>query len=94
MNAQQKILVAISLLVISLVVTPAFAHNTYRYTPAGIWVPVCHTHSEAEPQQNTGPIEGASELANGAAKLVTDTASGIFDAVGGLFKADNKAAEG
>jgi hypothetical protein len=86
MNAQQKILVSISLLVISLVVTPAFAHSTYRYTPSGIWVPDGHAHSEVEPQQNTGPLEGASELASGAVKLVADTAGGIFDAVGGLFK--------
>ncbi|MHC4130656.1 MAG: hypothetical protein ACYSSP_03105 [Planctomycetota bacterium] len=100
MNAQQNILVAISLLVISLVATPALAHTTYSYTPSGIWVPDYHEqHNEPEAQhqqvaENSGPLEGASELAGGAVKLVADTAGGILDAVGGLFKADNKAAEG
>ncbi|MHC4293550.1 MAG: hypothetical protein ACYSTX_04580 [Planctomycetota bacterium] len=94
MNSQQKILTVITLFVISLVVTPAFAHSTYSYTPAGILVPDSHAHSEQQARQTPGPLEGASELAGGAVKLVADTAGGIFDAVGGLFKADNKAAKG
>ena len=96
MNAKQKILAVITLIVMCFLVTPALAHSTYSYTPAGILVPDCHAHSEAEAkaQQNDGPLEGASELASSAVKLVADTTSGIFNAIGGLFKADNKAAEG
>ncbi|MHC4758086.1 MAG: hypothetical protein ACYTE8_05490 [Planctomycetota bacterium] len=100
MNSQQKLLTIMTLLVVSLLVTPAFAHTTYSYSPSGIWVPDSHVqHSEPEAQhqqaaENPGPLEGAFELAGGALKLVADTTGGIVDAIGGLFKADNKAAEG
>jgi len=62
MKSRTKLLALTAFIVLCLVVTPAFAHKTYRYTPSGIWVPQYHASSEA-PHENTGPLEGASELA-------------------------------